>query len=157
MERYIPVLRQLAERLGTEEVAWVLTGSLGLYLQGIPIAVHDVDIQTDEAGAYEIERRFSESVIRQVAFSATERIRSHFGIMMLDGIEAEILGDIQNPLPDGGWTTPVDISTLRRLLDVNGLKIPVMPLDYEYDAYIRLGRTEKAALIAERLKQERVR
>jgi hypothetical protein len=64
---------------------------------------HDIDLQTDVQGAYEIERRFSSQVSRNVGFSSTERIRSHFGSLLVEGLVVEIMGDIQKRREDGTW------------------------------------------------------
>ena len=61
---YLNVLRQIHARLSNTDVNWVVTGSLGFALQGVPVQPHDIDIQTDKAGAYEIERLFSDVVIQ---------------------------------------------------------------------------------------------
>jgi hypothetical protein len=71
-----------------------MTGSVGFALQGVLIEPKDIDIQTDERGAYEIERRLSEFVTKRVTFFSPERIRSHFGELMIDEIKVEIMGDI---------------------------------------------------------------
>ena len=55
---YLNVLRQIHARLSNTDVNWVVTGSLGFALQGVPVQPNDIDIQTDKVGAYEIERRF---------------------------------------------------------------------------------------------------
>ena len=44
-------------------INWAVTGSLRLALQGVPIEVHDIVIQTDKDGAYAIERCFIEYAI----------------------------------------------------------------------------------------------
>lgn len=78
---YLNVLRKIYIRLNNTNVNWVVTGSLSFALQGIPVEPNDIDIQTvrcahrrlrltAETGAYEIERRFSEFVIRRVTFSS---------------------------------------------------------------------------------------
>lgn len=54
------------------------TGSVSFALRGLAIASHDIDIQTDAHGAYAIEHCFPSYVTQPVAFSATEKIRSHF-------------------------------------------------------------------------------
>jgi hypothetical protein len=135
-------------------VNWVVTGSLGFALQGVPVDVHDIDIQTDKEGAYEIERRFSEFVIKKVAFRSTDKIRSHFGILMIDGIRVEIMGDIQKRLEDGSWEEPVDLNRYKRFVEIRGMKIPVLSLEYEYQAYLKLGRTEKAEILKKWLQRE---
>ena len=98
---YLNILRKIYVRLKDTNMNWAVTGSLSFALQGVPVDPHDIDIQTDEAGAYEIERRFSACVVRKVAFSAAERIRSHFGALEIDGIKVEIMGEVQKRLEDG--------------------------------------------------------
>jgi hypothetical protein len=151
---HLNVLRQIIARLdrweaGENRVNWALTGSLSFALQGLPVEPHDIDLQTDRAGAYAVERCFAEAVIRPVAFSAAANIRSHFGALCIDGITVEIMGDIEKRLPDGSWEGPVDLARHRRFVDVEGLRVPVLSLAYERDAYLKLGRVERAALLAE--------
>ena len=144
---YLNVLRKIYARLDDGNVSWVVTGSLGFALQGVPVDVHDIDIQTDKEGAYEIERRFSEFVIKKVTFSSAERIRSHFGILMIDGIKVEIMGDIQKRLGDGNWENTVDLKQHKRVVETQGMQIPILSLEYEYQAYLRLGRIDKAEIL----------
>ena len=54
--RHLRVLRRVCELLEGTDVTWVLTGSLGLALRGVETEVHDIDVQTDAAGALELER-----------------------------------------------------------------------------------------------------
>lgn len=124
-----------------------MTGSLGFALQGVPTKVHDIDIQTDRSGAYEIERRFTEFSTERVAFSSTEKIRSHFGALMIDGVRVEIMGDIQKRLEDGTWEDQIDLDQYKRAVLCEGMKVPVLSLEYEYQAYLRLGRMEKAEML----------
>jgi hypothetical protein len=113
------VLRQLFTELKESQVIWAVTGSLSFALQGLPLEPHDIDIQTDTEGAYEIERRFSSQMGRKVAFSSTKRMRSHFGALLIEGIVVEIMGDIQSDLRTARgrprWISRVtgSLSTLR--------------------------------------------
>ncbi|NJE08637.1 hypothetical protein E3E31_08910 [Thermococcus sp. M39] len=145
-QTHLKVLRKLYERLKDSDVNWVITGSLGFALQGVPVEPHDIDIQTDKEGAYEIEHLFSEFVVRPVKFRESERIRSHFGALMIDGIKVEIMGDIQKKVNDE-WEPPVDINRYKRFVQIEGMKIPVLDLEYEYQAYLKLGRVEKAKML----------
>ena len=128
-------------------VIWAVTGSPGFALQGVPVEVHDIDIQTDEPGAYAIERLFPGCEKRQVKLSATQTMRSHFGELLIEGIEVEVMGDIQKPLADGTWSEPTDLNRHRRFVDIEGMRIPVMSLEYEETAYRTIGRIEKADLL----------
>ena len=153
--RFAKVLRQLHNKLDIDEINWAVTGSLDFALQGMDVDVHDIDIQTDKSGAYEIENRFSQYVVRNVEFSSSEKIRSHFGELSIEGIKVEIMGDIQKHLPDGNWEGPPDIGSNRRFVNFGGLSIPVMSLEYECEAYHHLGRTERADQVRRYLEQSR--
>ena len=139
---YLRVLRKIRTRLDNADVNWVVTGSFGLALQGVPVEPHDIDIQTDEAGAYKTQRLFSEFVTRKVVFSSAERIRSHFGALMIDGIKVEIMGHVQKRLDNGSWEPPVDLERHKRFVEFEGMKVPVLSLEYEYQACLNLSSTE---------------
>ncbi len=144
---YLNVLRQIHARLFNTDVNWVVTGSLGFALQGVPVQPNDIDLQTDKAGAYEIEHQFSDVVIRKIQFSATERIRSHFGALQIDGIEVEIMGDIQKRGADNIWEEIVNPAHYRQMVEIEGLLVPVLSLEYEYQAYLKFGRIERAQML----------
>ena len=153
--RHLKVLRKIHARLEQADVNWVVTGSVGFALQGVPVSPGDLDIQTDKAGAYEIERLFPESVARRVALSTAENIRSHFGALLIDGVEVEIMGDIQKKRDDGSWDDPVDLDHHKRVVEIEGIRVPVLSLEYESRAYKRLGRMDKAAMLEKWLRRKR--
>ena len=151
---YLNVLRKINTRLSNTSVNWAVTGSLGFALQGVPVEPNDIDIQTDKEGAYKIKRHFSEFMTKRVAFSSTGRIRSHFGELMIDGIKVEIMGYIQKRLEDGSWENPVDLERHKRVVEVEGMQVPVLSLEYEYQAYLGLGRIDKAEMLKKWLHDE---
>ncbi len=148
---YLNVLRKICTCLNRTNINWVVTGSLGFALRGVPVSPNDIDIQTDEAGAYEIEHRFSEFVVKEVIFSVAEKICSHFGALMIDGVKVEIMGGIQKRLADGTWEEPVDLEHHKRFVAIEGMQVPVLSLEYEYQAYMKLGRFEKAHMLKQAL------
>ena len=151
---YLKVLSKINAQLNNTSVNWAVTGSLGFALQGVPVEPNDIDIQTDKRGAYEIECYFSEFMTKRVTFSSTERIRSHFGELMIDGIKVEIMGNIQKRIEDGSWENPVDLECHKRLVEVEGMKVPVLSLEYEYQAYLKLGKIDKAEMLRNWLHSE---
>ncbi len=132
---------------------WVVTGSCGLALQGMPLEVHDIDLQTCVAGAFEMERLLCGQQIIPVRLKLSEKIHSFFGALELEGIKVEIMGDIQRLLPDGSWQEPVDIPTQRIWVSFENQRVPVFSLAYELEAYRLLGRTQRAAEIEAWLKK----
>lgn len=144
---HLAVLRRLVAVLAPTDIVWALTGSTSFALQGVPIPVNDIDVQTDVAGAYRIAELFADEVVRPVVCSGTEQIRSHFGALTIGGIAVELMGGLQKRLPDGGWEEPVDVLAHRRFVRPEGFAIPVLELAYEEQAYRLLGRVERADLL----------
>lgn len=141
----LSALRLIHERLGKTPIVWVVTGSLSFALRGMDVAVHDIDIQSDREGAYQIDRLLQEYVIEPVRFSATTQIRSHFGALAVRGTRVEIMGDIEKWTSRSCWEPPAELTHHRQWVTVAGMTIPVLTLHHEYQAYLTLGRLEQAA------------
>jgi hypothetical protein len=142
--QYLSALCILYARLKDCCLPWAITGSFGMALQGMDIQVHDIDIQTDQHGAYEIESKLSEYVVTPVRYAGSERVRSHLGKLEIEGIIVEIMGALQKRVDEHTWEEPVEVELYRRWVELEGMHIPVLSLEYEYQAYLKLGRFEKA-------------
>jgi hypothetical protein len=149
----LAVVRVLCERLSALPRAWALTGSAGLALRGIDVAVRDVDVRTDREGAHAIARAFAEAVERPVTFASSETIRSHFGSLRIEGVPVEIMGDMQQRLEDGAWEDPGEWQRHVERVEVDGLAVPVLGLAYERDMYARLGRADKVESVRRALER----
>ena len=110
-------LLELVVRLASEDVVWALTGSQAHVLQGVPLDVHDIDVQTDEDGAYRIAQVLKDAVVRPAEWRQAASIRSHFGELRLQGVTIEVMGALQKRLPGGSWDHPVDVSAHRVYVD----------------------------------------
>lgn len=144
-------LQEIAERLEHTPITWAITASCSLALQGVPVVVHDIDLRTDAQGAYALEAIFLVYQKRPVLLSSTGRVRSHFGAFELQGVEVEIIGDMQHILEDGSWEPLVDIQQHMIWVMLDHMRLPVMTLEYLYEAYQLLGRADKVALVARHL------
>ncbi len=146
-ERHLAALKIICDRLSDMPTAWAVTGSFGMALQGMEVEVHDIDLQTSDTGAYEIGERLSEYVVQPVRLLPSERISSHFGVCEIAGVKVEIMGSVQKWIDGQGWEEPVDVALHRRFVKIGEMRVPVVSLKYEYEAYRKLGRAEKAAAI----------
>lgn len=146
-EHHLKALREIETRLRGSGVEWAITGSVGLALQGVEVEPRDLDIQTDEQGAYEIERLFAEHSVRKVRHSAAVRVQSHYGALEIGGVEVEIMGDLQTREMGGAWSAPEPVKEHRKWVQLSDMNLPVLPLDYAIEAYRRLGRLEKVDLL----------
>jgi hypothetical protein len=98
------------------------------------VDVHDVDVQTDEPGAYRIEQVLRDEVVQPVRPSSSAGERSHFGKLVVSGVCVEVMGPLQKRLPDGSWEPPVDVSPHCVWVVSGDLCVPVLSLRYEADA-----------------------
>ena len=148
LAEHLRVLRIVYDVLESAGVNWAVTGSLGLALQGVPVAPHDIDIETDAEGTYRVAELFADQVSRPVAFSTGNRIRSHFGAFQIGGLKVEVMGGMEHLREDGTWEPPADLNAHKRHVDAAGMRIPVLSLQSEREAYAKMGRTERAEQIA---------
>ncbi len=126
---------------------WGLTGSLGQALQGLPLQPHDIDLQSDAAGARAIQERLRAYLTRPLEPRQTRLAYSLFGAAEVAGVEVEIIGDMRKRSPDGAPETPPDLPAVIRWVDWRGLRVPVLSLEYEAEAYARMERHARAAQI----------
>lgn len=155
-DNFKTALKQIVTALEGQDISWAVTGSLGFALQGVPITPNDIDLQTDTVGAYEIEQIFCDYVVRSVTRKTSEQMRSMLGRFMLGDVKVEIMGDVQKRQPDDSWEPPVDIEEHKHWIDFEGLLVPVLDLHYEQMAYLKMGRLEKAALLADWLEGKEI-
>jgi S-adenosylmethionine-dependent methyltransferase len=140
--RWRAVLRAIAGRLDAAGLAYTVVGGTAVALQGVPIPVKDLDLETDAEGAYRFQALFAGHATLPVALREGEVYRSHFGRFDFDGVTAEVMGDLHRREGDG-WvpTTATNLDTV----DLDGSPVRVAWLEDQALAYIRRGRLERAA------------
>lgn len=99
------VIERVTRALASEDLVWALTGSAGHALQGADLEPKDVDVQTDERGAYRIAELLAEYRTRPVEHLTTELVRLHFGTLHVEGVN-EVMGGVQTRSLVGSWTEP---------------------------------------------------
>lgn len=147
-------LQIILNRLPLNDIPWVLTGSASLRLQGVDVAVHDLDLQTDEKHIYLVEKSLEEYVKTPVHTWETPHMHSLDGRAEIEGIAVELMANISRLLPDGTWSSFTDFSQ-RKSLSWLGRVVPVLSLEDEAEAYQSMGRIEKSALIRETIRKAR--
>lgn len=143
-------LDALLSRLDGLDHPWALTGSTSFALQGLDLKPDDIDVQTDRAGAHAIEGCLETGRIEPVHWRLGDRIRSWFGRFELEGVQVEVMGDIERRV-DGEWLGPIDVMNHRLTIPWRGYHIPVLELAYEARAYEQLGRTTRASQLRAKL------
>jgi hypothetical protein len=130
-----------------EDVTWAVTASANLALRGYDVTPGDVDLKTDADGADTIADTFSDAVVEPVTSpgeSDAAWIRSHYGALELAGMRVELVGDAE--FFDGDeWVSSPPVAGNREFVDVDGVSVPVMSLDYERAQYRAKGDDERLA------------
>jgi len=150
-EKQINAIKIIYDRLKNQDIIWAFTGTTNFALQGMDISPNDIDIQTDASGAYKIEELLSEFLTKKVQFSSTQTIRSHFGKLNIIGVKVEIIGDIQKNV-NGKWEETINLCDYISSVDLRAMKLPVISLEYEAEAYEKLQRFGRAKELREFLK-----
>src|SRR5574340_1405022 len=146
--RFVSALGTILGQLEGFELPWAVTGSLGMALQGMELPVHDIDLQTSRQGAYEMERRLSAYVVKSVQEWVSPHMRSDYGLFDIAGVKLEIMGDVQKRAEGGDWEEPTRVEAHLRWVEYEGMRVPVLSLEFEHEAYMKMGRLERAQAIA---------
>lgn len=124
---FIEVFRILLDNI-PESTKWAIDGSTSLRLQGVDLVPNDIDILTDEAGAYEIENSLKVYVVKGVKHSFNDKYDSHFGALQIDGVKVEIMGDLR-VYRNGEWTEMQNTKTVEvEKVRISGMELPVVSL-----------------------------
>ncbi len=143
--RYAAALETICAALDGTSLRWALTGSAGMALQGMAYTPRDIDVQTDAAGAREIEQRLARYVTRPLAWIESAGIHSWLGALEIEGVPVELIGSVQRP-GKLGWEE-TDIARVILYARMGTRRVPVLSLAHEAVAYAAMGRAEKAAAL----------
>jgi hypothetical protein len=127
---------------------WAVSGSVALALHGLPVECRDLDVLTRAEYALLAASRIPGTTLEAVRFRARERLRGHLGRIAVGGVDTEILGGVQNQLPDGSWTPPARLAAREIVhIDVDGCRCNVLSLPALRAVYELMKRPETLALI----------
>jgi hypothetical protein len=133
----------IARRLRASGIAFKLVGGASIALHGVPVPVHDIDLEMPVSDVYRFHQLYADYVTLEPELRVGETYRSHFGRYTIEGVQIEVIGDLHRR--EGDRWHPSSTST-QSMLDVEGTPCPVSWLEEETLAYIRRDRLERAAL-----------
>jgi hypothetical protein len=151
------IMRCIVPAMFRAQQPWALVGSTASVLQGLPhYQPPDIDLATTMQGAYIMEGCLAEAgtTVRRVRYSVKAPYASYFGIFTVGDVKVEVMGELIIRCVDGvidlgdhwaRWSDHV------RIVDVDGMHIPVAPLEWQVVANAMLGRDERVTTIAAHL------
>lgn len=146
-DNFRKALEVINNRLKTANINWAIFGSMNLLLQGLPVDPGDIDILTDENGAYEIEKAFKDYLIKKVVYCSDGKVTSHFGAFKIAGVKVEIVGN---------YTSNKDMKLIldvkdKIIIPFENMQIPCIPLEKELSAYGKGEKSQRVKIIKEAL------
>jgi len=133
------ILQIIIDNLQGKEFIWRLEGSANLKIQGVEVAVQDLDITTNDEGI-EIFRNVLERYIIKDFFS--QKINGRSIVCNINNFKVEI-----NSYGD----RKLDMFDKTKKISWNDLQIPILPLKYTKKFYELINRKEKIKLISKHL------
>lgn len=135
----LDALQILIRLLRGKDIRWVVMGSLSLALQGVDINPNDVDILTDENGAFKIGALLMKYEVKPVSFGRTDLFESFYGVYDIEGIKVDVMGDLRVRL-GGIWVSLSERLKTPIIKQVDTMNIPLSSLHDQQQFYEKLGR-----------------
>ncbi len=139
----VEALKVITRRLRDAKIEWVLGGSTSLALQGVDISPKDIDILTDKDGAFEINKLLKEYEVKPVEFKTSDLFESFFGEFRILNVKVEVMGNLREK-HGSQWVSLSTRLKSVKLIEMNGMEIPVSSLHEQKRAYEELGRKKDA-------------
>lgn len=149
--RIIEALKVVYAKFKDEEIRWVLIGTTSLALQGLDIVIRDIDILTDRAGAFMIGELLREYEVKPVEFGRSGIFESYYGVFEIEDCIVEVMGELKERIGEG-WLSAIQRLDCPKIVQIEGMGIPVSSLEEQLMAYERLGRKGDLASI-EKIRQ----
>ena len=145
LEEVKRIVIKLSEKLSGSTYA--IRGTTSLVLQGIDMKVDDIDIICDSQTALRFNELFKEEITDTIKYSESDKYKSYFGKMILDGILVEIMGELQintSKNVEGkskSWSNVYDGSDDEvNIISIDGVNIRVTRLEVELAMFSQMGR-----------------
>ena len=141
------VVRRIALVSAENDLDYRIVGGAALALHGLPLPVHDVDIEFPAEAiddAYRLETLAPGEVICPVAWRESDEFRSHFGALIIDGVKVEIMAGLERRVGDH-WLP--SFLTTHETADLEGIEVHTLTLEEEALSYLRAGRLDRVALV----------
>ena len=136
----LDIVKWIIDKLKGKRFLWRVEGSANLRMQGMDVAVNDLDIATSKEGIKIFRETVKEFIVKDFY---NEKIQAESLVLKLINFEVEI-----NAHDDGTFDMLDKIQTIKW----QGLDVPVLPLPYAKKFYEMIDRKDKVELIQKHLK-----
>ncbi len=134
------------------DVPWLIGGSCGLLLQGIPIGSmpRDIDIYVDYSNSGILHENLKHFAVDEPAYSKTDRYCSVLSHYKISGVTVELVAGFEVRVP--GATYLIDIRDtmvpLATEVHLSGVSVMVMPMAHEFIFNLMRERPDRYLIIS---------
>lgn len=157
-ERLIQQLVLIQHCLASRQVQWVVGGSTGLLLRGLPLLrlPNDLDIYADDDHALIIHQVLASFAIDEQQLSYSPIYRSLLSHYHFDGVKVELVGGFQVRAQQSYYDVEVThfLAPYSEQIVLGESTISVVPLAHELLFNVLRERDDRVALIAQAMKAD---
>ncbi len=149
-------LQIIAERFDEAEGGWLVGGSCGLYLQGVPIGgvPRDLDLYCDRDAAPLLHERLSPYSTDQQVEDQSGLYRSILSHYAVSDVRVELVGAFEVITKSAHYRVDVErLAARASIMKIGSHSIRLMPLEHELVFNVLRDRPDRYEPIAERLRQ----
>lgn len=136
------ILKKIIQELDREAIPYKIVGGASAVLQGVPIAVNDIDFEMDRETVYRFQDLFRSQLIKDVQYCEDMKYSSVIGKFDFNGLKVEIFADLKRK-ENSEWVDT--FAKTEKVVQFDESEINVSWLEEETIAYIRRGRMDRAA------------
>lgn len=150
-------LKLIASTLNQESITWGVGASYVLLSYGLVDEVHDIDLIV---AVDEIQKSIAalETIGEHTIIPKKDEYHTkHFHVFEIQGVSVDVMSGFRIEHEAGIYEFPFDGSSITRVLDLDGEKVPLSSLEDWLVAYdLMIGREKKVKLIKDYLIKEGV-
>lgn len=140
-KKLFSILEVVKDRIGDVPLKWAVGSSSALLLHGFTVFPEDLDIVTDERGAYILQELLRDYCIEPIEKKKTEKFDSFFGAFEIEGCRVEVMGAFSlRSCIDEKWYCFDSILDHITWIEIDSMQIPIFPLECLADVYAKMGR-----------------
>ncbi|MFD3258838.1 hypothetical protein ACE3MQ_09530 [Paenibacillus lentus] len=153
----VSALKELSSRLGQDQAAWLLGGSCGLWLQGVPLeqSPRDIDVYCDRIDVEKLHDRLTSLALDEPVLDQSGSYASLLSHYRLGSFTMELVGGFEVRKGSSRYRTEVNgiLSEHSGRIALEGSAIRLMPLAHELLFNVLRERPDRYHAIAEAIRR----
>ena len=158
-QEILPKVMKIINKAALKQgVSFCLSGTTSLFLQGINVKPNDLDLCVANDAAFKLVKALKKYCVQQVEFGELETLSSWRGVLKINGIEVDVLGDFKVKVDDKWFPVGARRLEEKNFVEYNGIQVMCSSFRLHLLSYKAMGRDkdkEKIKLIESKLNENK--